>query len=259
MFNFVRGNNVVVKDPRVKRLLEFSEKIPGKDLVPVLVEEAAPLIREDPFAFALAAVLDRGQKAEVIWTLPYFIKKQVGTLDPHFFANASLDELSKIFQELPRKPRYVGDAPRTVKELSKIVVNEYDGKVERIWNNRRSESVKATFRRVFGVGPGIASMIVLLLEKWYDVHFDDLDHARMDVKPDAHDVRVFHRLGFISEPKEGLAVDVARRLNPEYPGALDAPTWTIGKNWCTSYNPKCHDCPVREACPKYGVLKKTLT
>ena len=122
---------------------------------------------------------------------------------------------------MPVKPRYINDAPHTIKELAQIVVREFDGETRKIWENRDSEFVKRTFQRIYGVGPGISSMIVLLLERCFKVKFNDLDHKNMDIKPDVHTIRVFYRLGFISEPSEDSAVKVARRLNPEYPGALD--------------------------------------
>lgn len=240
----------VSKDQRVNRLLEFGKEIRPRQLFPVLHEEAAFLIEENPFAFALAAVLDRGTKSEIIWTIPYYLQKEVGELNPHFFMNKSIEDLERIFQRLPSKPRYITDAPRTVKNLSRTVVNQYDGDVSKIWQNKTSRYVKATFQRIYGVGPGISSMIVLLLERCYGVRFSDVDHRNMDVKPDTHIVRVFHRLGFIARPNETDALKAARRLNPEYPGALDPPTWIIGKKWCTPFAPKCHNCPLNEVCPK---------
>lgn len=240
----------VDRDPRVRRLLEFGETIEGQELVPVLKKEAAKLIKKEPFAFALAGVLDRGTKAEIIWTIPYYVKKQLGKLDPYFFANASLEDLKKIIGKLPVKPRYVNDAPHTVKGLSRIVVDECDGQAEKLWENKTSKAVKATFERIYGVGPGIASMIVLLLERWFDVHFDDIDHRNMDVKPDTHIVRVFYRLGFISERNSNSAVKAARKLNPTYPGALDSPAWIIGKKWCTAFITRCEECPLNEVCLK---------
>jgi endonuclease-3 len=234
---------------RVKKLLEFGEKVTAEELVPVLVKEAAKEIN-DPFAFALAGVLDRGTKAEVIWTIPYYLKKQLGKLDPQFFANASIEELDELFRKLPRKPRYINDAPYTVKGLAEIIVNEYDGQAQKLWENRSSKALKATLERIYGVGPGIASMIILLLERWFKVYFDDIDHRNMDVKADVHIIRVFQRLGFISEPTSTAALDAARKLNPEFPGALDAPAWYIGRNWCTAFMSKCYQCPVNEVCPK---------
>ena len=219
-------------------------------MVPVLIPEAADLIKNDPFAFLLAAVLDRGTKTEIIWTIPYYIKELLGDLNPSFFATASLDELMELLQNIPAKPRYVSDAPRTMKQVALIVVNEFGGDTKKLWENRSSRAVKGILQRIYGVGPGIASMIVLLLEQWFKVQFNDVDHQDMDVKPDVHVIRVFFRLGFISKADSQTALNAARRLSPDYPGALDAPTWTIGRNWCSAYNPNCMDCPMGTSCPK---------
>jgi len=240
----------VGKDPRVTCLLEFSKEIHPHDLFPVLFKEAASIIEENPFAFALAAVLDRGTKSEIIWTIPYYLQKHVEDLSPHSFSAKSIEEIERIFRNLPAKPRYITDAPRTIKELSEIVMKEYGGNVSKIWQNRSASYVKATFQRIYGVGPGIASMIVLLLERCFKIHFTDIDHRNMDVKPDVHIIRVFHRLGLISEPNNIEALKAARKLNPEYPGALDPPTWVIGKKWCTLFAPQCQNCPLTAVCPK---------
>ena len=87
---------------QVEKLLEFAKTVTAGELVPVLVKEAAEVIT-DPFAFALAGVLDRGTKAELIWTIPYYIKKQLGELNPYYFVNASIEDLDELFQKLPKK------------------------------------------------------------------------------------------------------------------------------------------------------------
>ena len=238
------------KDPRVKILLEFGKTINPRELFPVLHDDAALLVEKNPFAFALAAALDRGTRAEVIWTIPYYLQKEIGELKPAFFVNKDINEIKKIIQKLPIKPRYVNDAPRTIKELSEIVVNEFNGNASKIWKNKSAEEVKTTFQRVYGVGPGISSMIVLLLERCFGIHFNDLDHRNMNVKPDIHIIRVFGRLGFISQPNEKEVLEAARKFSPEYPGAIDAPVWVIGRKWCTADTPQCIHCPVNEVCPK---------
>ena len=238
------------QDPRVVRLLKFGKTIDPEELVPVIEREASRLIRQDPFAFALAAILDRGTKAEIIWSLPYYLRKRLGKLDPHYFARASVEEIRRILEELPVKPRYINDAPITIKEFSQMVVGEFGGRTEAIWKGKSAAEVRSTFQRVYGVGPGISSMIVLLLEKWFGVRFSDLDHRKMDIKPDVHVMRVFYRLGLISERTPEAAVRAARILNPEFPGALDAPAWKIGREWCTEFSPKCDSCPLKHVCPK---------
>jgi len=93
-------------------------------------------------------------------------------------------------------------------------------------------------------------MIVLLLEKCFKINFTELDHKNMDVKPDVHVVRVFQRLGFIRIADSAEALRAARKFNPEYPGALDAPAWIIGKKWCTPFGPQCIACVMGAVCPK---------
>lgn len=236
------------KDARVVALLGFSSKIQPRELFPVTEKDAAAVVEENPFAFALAAVLDRGTKSEIIWTIPYDLQRKIGKLTPQFFADKPIEELELLFRSLTNKPRYITDASRTVKELSQIVLREYGGNAAKIWEGQTSTHVKSVFRRIYGVGPGIASMIVLLLEKCFKIHFTDLDHRTMDVKPDVHIVRVFQRLGFINVSDSAEALEAARRLNPEYPGALDAPTWVIGKRWCSPFAPQCSVCAVRTVC-----------
>ena len=246
----IESKRNIDKDLRVKFLLEFGKTIKPQELFPVLVDGAASLIEENPFAFALATVLDRGTKSEVIWTIPYYLQKEIGELNPEFFVGKTIDEIEKIFQKLPLKPRYMNDAPRSIKELSEIVANEFNGDASEIWKNRSSKEVKTTFQRVHGVGPGISSMAVLLLERCFGIQFNDIDHRNMDVKPDIHVIRVFGRLGFISQLNEKEALNAARELNPEYPGALDTPIWIIGRKWCTADVPQCTYCPVNEVCSK---------
>ena len=215
------------------------------------------MLENDPFAFALAGVLDRGQKAEIIWTIPYAIKQKVGELNPQYFLKKTNEEIESLFRSLPYKPRYITDAPLTVRGLSKIIVDQYGGNTSKIWQNRSAAYVKSILQQIHGVGPGISSMMVLLLERHFKLHFNDLDHRVMDVKADIHVIRVFYRMGLIGDIKEQDALEAARRLNPEYPGELDAPLWRIGKQWCKPYSPLCNQCVVSQVCPKKLKMKAT--
>jgi endonuclease III len=161
-----------------------------------------------------------------------------------------LEELAGIFNRLPRRPRYVNDAPRTLTDLTSIVVEECGGDAANIWQGKRASQVKRTFLSIHGVGPGIASMAVLLIEAAFHVRFDDLDRKNMDIKPDVHTVRVLFRLGVSQEKTEACAVSAARRIHPEYPGAIDGALWWIGRTFCHPSNPACSQCCVQAVCSK---------
>ena len=86
-------------------LLAFGKTLVNEVLLPTVVPEAGPLVATDPYAFVIATCLDRGTRAEIIWTIPYDIKNDLGHLDPRRINQMSLDELSSLFHRLPRKPR----------------------------------------------------------------------------------------------------------------------------------------------------------
>ena len=84
------------------RLLEYAASIQQEELFPTLVPDAAKLVVEDAFAFALAAVLDRGMKAEIIWTIPYWIREELGHLDPARLGEMTKEEISDVLSRIPR-------------------------------------------------------------------------------------------------------------------------------------------------------------
>lgn len=213
---------------------------------------ASQLIAEDPYAFAMAVVLDRQTKADIIWTVPYDLKKKLGHLDPFRIDKLSLEDLADVFTNLPHKPRFVNDAPRTVKELTHLVVRNYGGDASRIWKGRTAAEVKAIFRNLYGVGPQLANLSVLLIEQRFGIRFSDLDHTQMDIKADTHTRRVLYRLGVAWSEEPDAAIHAARALNPSFPGELDPPLWIIGRTWCHASDPDCRNCPVFGVCAYAG-------
>ena len=199
-------------------LLEFTPTVPNTSLFPTIVPEAAPLIETDPYAFLIAVCLDRGTKAQVIWTIPYDMKMRLGHLDPQLIHKMSLEELTELFLQLPRKPRYVNDAPKTILDLTRFVVEECSGDASLVWEGRRAADVNRILRSIHGVGSGIANMGVLLIEKAFDVRFRDLDRRGMDIKPDVHTVRVLYRLGASEAQTIEAALEGMRRMvrDPDY-------------------------------------------
>jgi endonuclease III len=233
-----------------QKLLAFGDSLSAEILLPTVVPEAAPLVATDPYAFAIAACLDRGIKAEIIWTIPYYIKSDLGHLDPCLIYKMSVDELAAVFARLPQRPRYVNDAPRTIRDLTRIVIEECDGDASNLWKDKRAMEVVRAFKSIHGVGLGIANLTVLLIEKNFRVRFSDLDHSRMDIKPDVHTVRVLYRLGISDESTTDSAIVAARRLNPEFPGGVDGALWVIGRRFCLSSDPNCRECPMEKKCTK---------
>jgi len=240
----------------VKRLLDLWEQIPSDEretlLIPGLEPEARELVRTNPFAFLLAASLDRGTKAEIIWTLPYLLRQALGHLDLCIIAQMSAAEIRALLEQLPKKPRYINAASRTIMSLARMVCDEFHGDATRLWDGRTALETMQKFREIYGVGPGIAAMLVILLDQLGMVQFSD--RYNIPVKPDTYVIRVMVRLGLIPpQSTEQDAVAKARALKPDYPGALDSPLWYIGRKFCHSISPACAECPLNDLCPRIGV------
>lgn len=234
-------------------LLQYKAVFDQEELTPAKTPEAVELIHDNSFAFISACCLDRGTKAEIIWTIPYWISQQVDHYDPLRFRTMNLDQIAVLFERLPQKPRYTNAAPRTFQDICMIVVDDFEGNAENIWKNRRAMDVKRTLLSVFGVGSGIANMSLVLIEGLYNLKFSDRDYESMDIKPDVHTMRVLYRLGVSPAINETEAIVAARKLSPAYPGLIDGPLWSIGRNWCHPTNPECTSCPLNTCCERVGL------
>lgn len=239
--------------PVLNALLNYKAIIDQEELTPAKCPEAVNLIHENSFAFISACCLDRGTKAEIIWTIPYWIFQQVGHYDPQRFYNLSLGQITSLFDCLPQKPRYTNAAPRTFNDICRIVAEDFSGRAENIWKDRSAMDVKRTLLSVYGVGSGIANMSLVLIEGLYQITFTDLDYRNMDIKPDVHTMRVLYRLGVSPSINEMEAIIAARQISPSYPGAIDGPLWSIGRTWCHPTNPECAGCPLNSCCERIGL------
>ena len=74
--------------------------------------------------------------------------------------------------------------------------------------------------------------------------------GQMDIESDNLLLRVFRRAGLIEYESENQARKVARRLNREFPRALNRPAWRIGQHWCNAKEPECGICRLTALCPK---------
>lgn len=216
-------------------------------------KDADEFLRQNPFAFLMAASIDRGAVAEAVWEIPFLLYISLGHLDPRILAPLGVDQVEAILRSLDRQPRFPRQAAQTIVSLSKLVVDRFHGNAASIWEDREPADVVETLEEIWGVGPGIAHMLIRILvdEFGYDPGTTAL--RQIDVKGDTHVVRVFYRTGLILNRSEKACVEAARQLYPEFPGLLDWPAWEIGRTWCHERNPKCVGCPLFNACSKIGV------
>ena len=230
------------------RLLDLASRLTPADLVPSGDATIPRRLLRNPFAFALMCCLDRGMKSSAAWSIVRELERALGGLDPEDLAAMPLPKLARVYAALPRRPRFLHDAPRTTRELAQLVTTRFGGRARRIWQGRTAAEVHATFRSIHGVGSGLANMAVLSLERGFGVRFADLDRPGMDIKADVHTIRVLFRLGVARSRTPAAAIEAARRISPEFPGAIDGALWVIGSRWCEAGEPRCGECAVAEVC-----------
>lgn len=232
-----------------RKLLELGPRIDQGVFFRTLEPGATTLALGNPYAFLIATVIDRG-RSEINWTVPFWLKERWGHLDPHQVYQMPESELLRTFADLPKRPRFWKQAPATVQELTRLVVEEYAGKARAMWRGRPATSFQSILRGLPHVGPGLASMAIQLVERVFPGEMTGTETSALDIKSDVHTRRVLHRLGVASTMSDEAALAAARALNPKYPGQLDAPLWYVGHQWCHARQPNCGACFLTSVCPR---------
>lgn len=207
--------------------------------------------RLEPIEFFYGVIFDQGIIADRAWEAPSKLRQRLGHLDPCKMANMSEEELKKkIFVPGKSLHRYKKMANWLI-ESSKLLVNRYDGDPSKIWNdNPRADDLQRRFAEFKGIAQKKASMATNILVRDYGIPVRNVDYRGIDISSDVHVRRVFLRTGLIDEDDVDAVVAAARKLNPQYPGELDVPTWSIGRRFCHPSGPECDLCPLKKVCPK---------
>jgi len=211
--------------------------------------EADLLVDSDSFAFLVAVLADYRVRADRAWNLPYLLKQRLGHLDPQKVAEMSERDLERAMSQptpLHRHPKMVA---RFIWRTARLLVQRYEGDASTIWaDTPRTEDVQNRLDEFHGIGQKKASMATNILVRDFGVAVRD--RRGIDVSSDVHVRRVFWRTGLAESPGTEDVVEAGRVLNPEYPGRLDLPAWTVGRRYCRPMNPDCPYCPLDPVCPK---------
>jgi endonuclease III len=193
--------------------------------------------------------MDRQIKAERAWTIPKFIKDDLGTF--------GLDELSKQTQDYYLEVFTKNKLHRYNETMAKVfysavqrIKNEYGGDASIIWSDKPSSaSVVYRFLQFDGCGIKIATMAANILARQFKVRFSD--YYSIDISPDVHVLRVLRRTGLVeSDANIDSIIYKSRELCPEFPGIIDYSCWEIGRKWCRPTDPHCDVCIIRSDCLK---------
>lgn len=144
---------------------------------------------------------------------------------PEDFANADISELEKLVHPCG----FYKNKSKNLKAAGQKILNDFDGEVPKTMDELMT---------IPGVGRKSAN--VIMLEAF------DLPQG---IAVDTHCKRIANRLGFSqeSEPSK-IEHDLLKVIPKKYYKDVNHILIWHGRNTCTSQNPKCDTCPVKDYC-----------
>ena len=133
--------------------------------------DADALLSRDPLALLIGMVLDQQMPLEWAFTGPLTLTQRLGhDLDVVELANYDPEVLAKTFATPPAIHRFPGSMAGRVQALCQLIVTEYDGKPENIWDGAKNGTeLRKRIEALPGFGKHKAAIFVALLGKQYGV------------------------------------------------------------------------------------------
>jgi uncharacterized HhH-GPD family protein len=136
--------------------------------LPLTGDEAADrLLEDDPLALLTGMLLDQQVTMEKAFHSPYDLKERLGgRLDAAEIAAMDPDKLKAVFAERPALHRFPGSMAGRTHELAQALVENYDGRAERVWETAKTgDDLFANLKALPGFGDQKAKIFIALLGK----------------------------------------------------------------------------------------------
>jgi uncharacterized HhH-GPD family protein len=128
--------------------------------------DADRFLSTDPLALLIGMLLDQQVPMERAFHSPYDLRERLGRLDALDMAGRDPDELARAFRTKPALHRFPDSMAARVQALCRHLVDEYDGRADRVWSTaRHGKELYARVRALPGFGEMKARTFVALLGK----------------------------------------------------------------------------------------------
>jgi uncharacterized HhH-GPD family protein len=124
------------------------------------VDEANRLLAEDPLALLVGFALDQQVPVPTAFQGPLKLKQRLPAFDAPAIAAMDPAELEAAFRERPVVHRFPSSMARRVQELCATLVEDHDGRAERVWTDARDGD---DLRARIGSLPGFGEMKIKAL------------------------------------------------------------------------------------------------
>lgn len=130
-------------------------------------EEADRFLEDDPLALLIGMVLDQQIPLEKAFHGPLVLRERMGgTFTAEAIAEADTDELVSRFSTPPAIHRFPASMAKRVQETCRHLVEEYDGRAERVWETAADgQELLRRMKAMPGFGDQKARIFVALLGK----------------------------------------------------------------------------------------------
>lgn len=144
-------------------------------------EDADRVLTESPFALLCGMLLDQQFPMERAFAGPARILDRFGSLDPADIAAADPEEFAALCATPPAVHRYPGSMAARVQALAAQVVDEYDGRAERLWQEASTgRDLLARLQSLPGFGKQKSQIFVALVGKQLGVRPEGWEAAAGD-------------------------------------------------------------------------------
>ena len=131
---------------------------------------ADQVLTDDPFALLMGMLLDQQFPMERAFAGPAKVLDRFGTLDPGAIATADPEEFAALCSTPPAVHRFPGSMAARIQTLAALVLDEYDGHAERLWEEAGTgRELVRRLQALPGFGKQKAQIFLALLAKQLDV------------------------------------------------------------------------------------------
>jgi len=124
---------------------------------------------------------------------------------------------------------------RTLKHVSKVLLERFDGKVPK---------TREELMSIKGIGPKTANIVLAFA------------FGKKVLPIDTHCHRIPNRLGWVkTKTPEKTEEELNKILPKKYWGEFNSIFVQFGKTICQPVSPLCSTCPISKYCPRIGVIK----
>jgi uncharacterized HhH-GPD family protein len=151
-------------------------------------EQADRVLSESPFALLMGMMLDQQFPMERAFAGPAKVLERFGSLDPAVITAADPEEFAALCAVPPAVHRFPGSMAARIQSLASLVVEEYDGRAERLWEEAASgRELLRRLQALPGFGKQKAQIFVALLGKQLGVRPEGWETAAGDyAEPGSH-------------------------------------------------------------------------